>query len=399
MRISTSMIHGSAASAILQDQASLEKTQNQLSSGIKVGRPSDDPVAAVRIATLQQQQLANDQYGKNISAATNRLNLDEQGLSDTTTLLQRVRELVVQGANTGALSATDRQAIVAELKTSYQSLQDIANRKDSNGDFLYSGLSAQLQPFVTNGSGVVQYAGDQATRLIQVGPSQRVLDGHSGYEAFVNITEGNGTFYTAANSANTGAGVIDVGNVTNKAAWIPDNYTLTFTSATTYQVTDSLSNVVTSGAYTAGSAIAFNGVQVSVSGTPAINDSYSINKSSTQDLFKTVNSVITSLSTSGSSDAINAAISTSVGNSLQQLDQAMDHISVIRAQVGARLNTLESTEAARLDANNSIAKSLSDLRDVDYATTVTKYNQQQVVLQAAQQSYAKIAQLSLFNYL
>jgi len=399
MRISTSMIHNSATSAIIQAETALDKTQNQLSSGVKVERPSDDPVAAVRIASLQQQQLANEQYGKNISAATNRLNLDEQGLADATTLVQRIRELVVQGANTGALSASDRQSVVAELKTSVQALQDISNRKDSNGDYLYSGLSAQIQPFVTNGSGVVQYAGDQASRLVQVGPSQRVIDGHSGYEAFVNITEGNGTFFTAANGANTGSGVIDVGSVTNKALWVPDTYTLTFTSATTYQVTDSLSNVVTGGNYTAGSAITFNGVQVAVSGTPAINDSFSINQASTQDIFKTVNAAITSLSQPGASDQINAQIATSVGNTLQQLDQAVDHLSVVRAQVGARLNTLDRTESSRLDSNNNIAKALSDLRDVDYASALTKYNQQQVVLQAAQQSYAKIAQLSLFNYL
>src|SRR4051794_17856344 len=118
MRISTSMIHSSAANAILQAESDLSKTQNQVSSGVRVSRPSDDPVAAVRIASFQQQQQANDQFGKNISAATNRLNLDEQGLSDATGLIQRVRDLVVQGANTGTLSASDRQSVVAEIKTS-----------------------------------------------------------------------------------------------------------------------------------------------------------------------------------------------------------------------------------------------------------------------------------------
>jgi len=402
MRISTSMIHGSAANAILQAESDLSKTQNQISSGVKVSRPSDDPVAAVRIASLQQQQQANDQYGKNISAATNRLNLDEQGLSDATSLIQHVRDLVVQGANTGALSASDRQSIVAEIKTSLQALIDVANRKDSNGDYLYSGYAVQTQPFNTNNSGTVQYAGDQSARLVQIGPSQRVLDGHSGFEAFMNITQGNGTFYTAANGTNTGSGVISVGTVANSAAWVPDNYTLTFTSATTYQITDSATptpNVVSTGNYTSGSAINFNGVQVAVSGTPATNDSFSINQARKEDIFTTLNTVVNTLSQPGSSDTINANIATVLGGSLQQIDQAIDHLSVVRADVGARLNTLDTTESQRLDSNNNIAKSLSDLRDVDYASALTKYNQQQVVLQAAQQSYAKIAQLSLFNYL
>ncbi len=399
MRIATSVIHSSASNAILQAEANLSQTQNQISTGVRVQKPSDDPVAAVRIASLQQQQQANDQYGKNISAATSRLNLDEQGLTDTTTLLQRVRELVVEGANTGTLSPSDRQSIATEISTNLQALQDIANRKDSNGDYLYSGLSAQTQPFVTNASGTVQYAGDQSSRLIQVGPSQRVIDGHSGYDVFVNIPQGNGTFSTAANSANVGSGVIDVGSVTNKAQWVADNYTLTFTGATTYQITDSLANVVTTGNYIAGSAIAFNGVQVAVSGAPATGDSFSINKASTEDIFTTLKSIISTLNQPGSSDTINAKISTTLGNSLQQLDQISNHISVVSAQVGARLNSLDTAESARQDDNGNIAKSLSDLRDVDYASTITKYNEQQVVLQAAQQSYAKIAQLSLFSFL
>lgn len=402
MRIATSMIHANAANSMLQVEAQLEQTQNQISSGVKVSLPSDDPVAAVRIAGLQQQQQANDQYGKNITAATNRLDLDQQGLSDATTLIQHIRDLVVQASNTGTLSASDRQSIATEIQSSMQSLQDIANRKDSNGDYLYSGLATQTQPFVTDGSGNVQYQGDQGTRMIQVGASQRVVDGHSGYDMFVGITQGNGTFYTAANSSNTGTGVIDVGSVTNASAWVPDNYTITFTSATTYQVTDSATptpNVVATGNYTAGSGIAFNGVQVAISGTPANGDSFSVNKAGTQDIFSTLNSVLGALSHTDSSGATNAKISTTLGNSLQQIDQTIDHWSVLSAQVGARLNTLDTVESARQNESSSITQSLSDLRDVDYATALTKYNQQQVVLQAAQQSYAKIAQLSLFNYL
>ena len=402
MRIATSMIHTNATNSMLQVESQLEQTQNQISSGVKVALPSDDPVAAVRIASLQQQQQANDQYGKNISAATNRLNLDEQGLSDATTLIQHIRDLVVQGSNTATLTGSDRQSIATEIQSSLQSLQDIANRKDSNGDYLYSGLATQTQPFVTSASGTVQYAGDQGTRMIQVGPSQRVVDGHSGYDAFVNITQGNGTFYTAANSANTGSGIIDVGSVTNQGAWVPDNYTLTFTTATTYQITDSATptpNVVSTGNYTAGSAIAFNGVQVSISGTPASGDSFSINKASTQDVFTTLNNVLGALNQSGNSATTQANISTTLGNALQQIDQTIDHWSVLSAQVGSRLNTLDTVESARQNDSSSITQSLSDLRDVDYTTALTKYNQQQVVLQAAQQSYAKIAQLSLFNYL
>lgn len=401
MRISSSMIHTSAANAILQAQAAFSKTQNEVASGLKVQKPSDDPVAAVRILQLEQQQTATSQFGNNISAATNRLTLDGQAMSDTSTLLQRVRELVVKGANLGGLTASDRKAIATELSSRITEMQDIANRKDSNGEYLYAGFAAQTQPFIRAGSGVMQYQGDQGTRALQVSASQFVTDGHSGYEAFVSIPQGNGTFYTAATAANVGSGSIDVGTVTNSAAWVPDNYTLSFTSATTWQVLDSgaPATVVASGNYTAGTAIGFNGVQVNVTGTPASGDSFAINQSSTEDIFTTLDNIVAALNVPSNSPAAMAQISTVLGNGLQQLDQAIDHVSLVNAQVGARLNALESTETSRVEASDNVAKSLSDLRDLDYAAALTKYNQQSVALQAAQQSYAKIGQLSLFNYL
>lgn len=401
MRISSSMIHTQAANAIQNAEAALAKTQSQITSQSKVQKPSDDPVAAVRILQLQQQQNANDQYATNISAATNRLNLDGQAMTDTTTLLQRVRDLVVQGANFGSMTPSDRKALATEMASRLSELQDIANRKESNGEYLYGGFAGQTQPFALNGSGAIQYQGDQGNRTLQVSDSQYVVDGHSGYEAFVNVPQGNGTFYTTAASANTGSGSINVGTVTNKAAWIPDNYTLSFTSATTYQVTDSATpaNVVTSGNYTAGSAITFNGVQVAVSGAPASGDSFAINKSGSEDIFSTLNKIVTALNTPAASDAAIAQISTVLGNSLQQLDQALDHVSFVNAQVGARLNTLDTTESARAENSDNLAKSMSDVRDLDYAAAFTKYSQQQLTLQAAQQSYVKISQLSLFNFL
>jgi flagellar hook-associated protein 1 FlgK len=81
---------------------------------------------------------------------------------------------------------------------------------------------------------------------------------------------------TSAATANSGNASIDAGSVPNTAAWVRGDYTLSFTSATTWQVTDAASTVVAGGSYTSGAPISFNGVQVTLSGTPASGDSFQV---------------------------------------------------------------------------------------------------------------------------
>ena len=399
MRISTQQYYDRSINLMLDQQSSLSQIQAQVASGKRVNTPAYDPIAAVHILELERTKTESEQFGKNSDLARNRLNLEEQGLADTGSLMQRVRELVVEAANTGTLSDSDRKSIATELSARLDELEAISNRKDSNGEYLFSGFSTQTQPFVHDSTGATQYVGDQGNRVLQIGPTQRVADGHSGFDVFMNIPSGNGTFSTAVTAANTGTGIIDAGSVTNRAAWVADNYTLTFTSATAWQVTDSLGNSVATGAYTAGSAIAFGGVQVTVTGAPAAGDTFAVNKSTAQDAFSTLRGIVSALNTPATTPAANAQLSTVLGTSLQQIDQTTDHMLGVRAEIGARLSSLDNADDSRSALNVDIESSLSDLRDLDYASALEKMNQQIVGLQAAQLSYSKISQLSLFNYL
>jgi len=401
MRISTQTMNSMAVNAMLDQQASLAKLQNQVASGKKVSTPADDPVAAVHILELERTQSESDQFGKNANIVQSRLNQEEQAMTDTGTIMQRVRELAVQAGNTATLSDSDRQSIATEIQARRQELVDIANRKDSNGEFLFAGFSTLTQPFANDAVGSVNYAGDRGARVIQVGPTQKIADSDSGYDVFMNLQQGNGTFVTGAASTNTGSGMIDLGTMVNRSAWVPGTYTLNFTTPTDWQVVDGAtpSNVVASGTYTAGSAIAFNGVQVSVTGTPAAGDSFTVSPAGKQDIFTTLDNMVAALQKPSTGSAGSAQLAMSVAQSLQQLDQANDHFLSVRATVGSRLNTLDDASTARDNLNIDLQSSLSDLRDLDYAKALTQMTQQVVGLQAAQQSYSKISQLSLFNYL
>jgi flagellar hook-associated protein 3 FlgL len=398
MRVSTAGMHAMAVRAMLRQQSELANTQQQIATGKRVRTAADDPVAAVQLQELARLQSQHEQFDKNSIAAADRLQLEEQSLVDATSLLQRVRDLALQ-ANSAALTETDRQYIVTEIRSRLSELQGIANRRDTNGDYLFAGYSAKSQPFLRSSTGAVQYAGDIGTRDVQIDAAVAVRDADNGQHVFVDIPAGNGTFTTAAAAGNTGSGVIDTGTVMQPASWVPDQYQLTFTSAAAWQVTDSASTVVAAGTYTSGSAIAFRGVQVMVTGAVASGDSFAINQAGTQDVFGAMDALITAVSMSVNGDAARARSATALGGSLQQIDQTLDHLLGVRAEVGARLSLLDDVQSTRDSRLTDIATSISQLRDLDYAAAVSKMNQQYVGLQAAQQSYSAIARLSLFDYL
>jgi flagellar hook-associated protein 3 FlgL len=395
-RISSGGVHAAAVRELMKQQTTLSRTQTQVASGSRIQSPADDPIASVRILSMEQNRAGIEQYGKNSDILTDRLSIGEQALADAGSVLQNVRERIIQ-ANSGGMDESGRRSIASDIRARAQQLLDIANRRDGNGEFLFAGFSSQTQPFSRAASGVV-YAGDQGVRTLQIGPDQRIADGFSGTEVFLRIPEGNGTF-TTATGVHNGTGSIDSGVVTNPSAWVPGNYTVNFTSATTWEVRDSLAAVVTSGTYTAGSTIAFNGAAVVVSGEPATGDSFAIGPATTKDMFRILDDLATSLETAGSSPAGKSLISTTVANGLTQLDQALGHVIDTRSVLGARLSTLENAESTRQQTDDQLAGSISALRDLDYASAISLMNQQLTGLQAAQQAYTRISQLSLFNYL
>jgi flagellar hook-associated protein 3 FlgL len=232
---------------------------------------------------------------------------------------------------------------------------------------------------------------------VQIGPNQRISSGDSGATVFMNIPAGNGTFTTSGAAANTGTGSIGVGTVATPSAWVPDTYTIAFTSPTDYTVTNSANTVVATGnAFKDGDSISFNGVQIPITGTPAAGDTFTVAKAGNASAFSTLSNLITTLSDPTLSSA---QISSQIGGSLQQIDNAISNMSNVSASVGARLNSVTSSQGAATALQTNLTTSVSQLSDTDYAAAITQLNTEEVSLQAAQESYASIAKLSLFNYL
>jgi flagellar hook-associated protein 3 FlgL len=398
MRISTASIHHSALTALLSQQSVLSKTQTQIASGKRVQTPADDPVAAVHIMELQRALAESDQFNQNADMAKNRLTLEEQALAELGSLVTRVRDITVQG-NNASVDPASRRMLATEVRSRLKELVDIANRRDANGEYLFSGYATQTQPFAQTG-GTITYFGDQGNRSLQVGTDQRVVDGHSGVDVFMSVTEGNGTFVTSATVGNAGNGVIGGGTLVDPAQWVADDYTLRFTSANgDYEILDSTAAVVSIGTYTQNSAIYFNGANIDMTGMPAQNDTFTIGRSRSEDMFTTLGKLADALESSTTTQAARANFNSDMATVLQQLDQASDHLLSVRAEVGTRLSSIDNAQEALADRKVELETMTSQLRDLDYAEAVSRMNQQLVGLQAAQASYSRISQLSLFDYL
>jgi flagellar hook-associated protein 3 FlgL len=396
-RISTAAMHNTALQGILQRDSALVKTQQQIATGKRIITPADDPSGSVRALDIDRAMAEADQFKRNSDTITNRLSYEEQTLSDINSLLQSVRDITVQGAN-ATVDAGSRQALAQQVQARLDDLIAMGNRKDANGEYLFAGFQTLTQPFSPTGTGV-QYVGDQGSRLVQTSPTQRIADSHPGSEVFLNVKAGNGTFVADATAANTGTGVITPGTVTNPTQWVRDTYTIHFVDATNYEVLNSANTVVTTGAYTSGGSIAFNGVQVQITGAPATDDRFTITPSTTQDMFTTLQNLVTTLQQANITPQERAQFDTNMAATLTQLDQALDHTNSVRSDVGTRLSVLQETADSRDAQQVELSKSLSELRDLDYASAITQLNLQLAGLQAAQSSYTKIGQLSLFDYL
>ncbi len=394
MTISTLTFQTNALAQMEALETALSRSQTELSTSKKLLSAADNPAAMAQVNELNAQLSASQQHVSNGNAVTSRLQLEQNALSSATTALQSARDLAIEG-NNSSLTATDRQNLVAQLQQLQQSLLATANSRDAGGSYLFGGTASSAPPFVASGA-AVSYLGNDQVNQVQVSPDHSVSVGDAGSTVFMNLRAGNGTFTTAAAAANTGTGSVDTGSVTNPGAWVPDTYTVSFSSASQYQVTNGAGTVVASGSYVSGQAVAFAGVQVTVSGAPAAGDQFTVAPAGNASVFSTIAGLIATL---GSGTLSSAQIATQVGGAIQQLDTALDKLGTVQAGVGGRLNAISASAASAQTQQTNITTAVSQLRDVDYAAAVTKLSSQELALQAAQESYASIAKLSLFDYL
>ncbi|MFT7041720.1 MAG: flagellar hook-associated protein 3 FlgL [Candidatus Azotimanducaceae bacterium] len=414
MRVSTVQTFNNGVNNMQRVSGLAADTQRQISTGRKFLSPSDDPVAATRILQLNQELASRDQFKQNITAVTNRLSLEETVLTGVTNVLQRIRELSVQ-SGAGSLNASDRKSLALEVKVRTDEMLGLLNTRDSNGEYLFSGHKGSVQPFVNGGGGSYKFVGDEGERLVQIASGTFIASRDSGKSIFEDVRAFEKTFVTNKNPRNTAnpPASINVGQVADQAAFDafhPEDAYIVFEPvearqppSVNYTVRRKSDNRVVDGlqneAFVAGAKIEFQGLSVRISGTPDVGDSFLVESTSKQSVLTTMGRFAEGMSSLDDSFEGRAQIDSLVAQTLENLDNAQSSIQEARSRIGGRLNTLESTQNMHEDVELLSQEVLSQLQDVDFAEAVSRLSLETFILEASQQSFARIANLSLFNSL
>lgn len=397
MRISSDQQFQQGVDNILRQQAKLNETQEQLASGNRILTPSDDPSASTQLIKMSALIARNKQYDRNVVFAQNQLQLTESKLQNGINVLQRVRELVVQAGNPSR-DDTSRSAIASEIDNKLKEMLDVANSRDASGEYIFSGYNASTRPFVLTGTGYV-YAGDQGERYLQIAEDLQVQVRESGAAMFQTMPEGDGRLKleTSGNASGTATLVLQ-SSLESEIG----RYSIEFSGESEdkiYKVTDESGDVIATGAYISDMKISFNNISVAVSGEVADGDRYQISPAGTQDVFTMLAQLSEAIAKTVENSGDRADLTNYLGQSLEELDGAMEVMVNARSSIGSRLQQLDTRSEENKDAAVRYERAVSELRDLDYASAVSRLNMQMTGLQAAQQAYIKVQGLSLFNFL
>lgn len=405
MRVSSNQTQLTAINSMLEQQAKLSAVQQQVASGRRISKPSDDPVAASKIVNLKDVMGATEQYQSNIDGARSRLTIEEGVLANAVDTLQRARELAV-AANNGSQTNETRAFIAEEIDQLGDELLSLANTTDSSGEFIFAGGKSKFKPFIRNEKGAFEYHGDDTQRFIQIGPRRRIPTNDSGTDTFRAIREGNGSFVAMEYPHNKGSGVIDPGTISG--LYDQKTYAIIFdrqqsldpNEPVTYTVINADGEpIIEPQIYVDGDAIDFEGVHTFVKGDPEPGDFFVIRPSYSQDIFTTLDRFTKALREGRGTPAQLASLHNEMNRVITNIDQGLGRVLEVRANVGARLNALDSQQRINEAYSHQIKEILSNVEDLDYGEAVSRLNLKLTGLEASQKAFTRVQGISMFNYL
>ena len=395
MRIATANAFDTGIDTLSRRQAELGALRDQLTTGKRVQRASDDPAAAARAERALASIGRSETSQRAVDASRVLMTQAESTLGDAGGLLQRARELMVAAGN-ASYGDAERKGIADELQSLRDQLLSLANAGDGAGTYLFGGQGSTQKPFVDTATGVQYVAADGEMRTEHPTGLPLTTDGEA---AWLEARTGNGVFVTTAAPGVLNA-TIDSGQVADPSALTGSDYTLQFSvagGATTYAVLrDGLPTAVVAAPYVSGQEITIDGMSVSVSGTPANGDQFQIAPSTpTLGVFAALDQAIAGLKTTGRTSS---QIAQANGDSLRDIDAVLANLQTARAAAGAVLNRIDS-ETDRLDGQKLASTTeRSNAEDVDMVHAISDFQSRQSGYDAALKSYAMVQRLSLFQY-
>ncbi|WP_374672486.1 flagellar hook-associated protein FlgL [Acidovorax temperans] len=449
-RVGTANMYDNTIRNVSARQTSLVNLQENLTSGKRVVRASDDPVSAAqaeraltRISRIQTEQRALENQRNAIAQA-------ESTMGDAISLVQEARQLMVS-AGSGTLTSNDRATIANQLQSLRDQLTAVANRTDTNGIPLLGALGSAQSPFMgpLNSTPDYLFAGQAGQTASDGVTLPNTLDGDS---AFMFDAKRDGSFH-AAITPGTSTVIVPGATTPSVPAMGQPNRALTTSAITVAEGTNFNKNPATGLAYTY--SVSFSNVTLD----PATNTlSATYNVSSTDPAFvppaaQTLNPIkigekgefninglppgmsmkVTTLPTKAvdgtitlspaNGDTINISPQASVfsvidkaiaeikaapnsnvaaqasGQALANIDIGLERMSNIRSYAGELLNRADRITGDQSKRSEQLEADRSRAEDLDMIKGISDFQNQQTGYQAALQTYASVQKLSLFNYI
>ncbi|MDB5837786.1 MAG: flgL [Caballeronia sp.] len=422
MRISSSQYFTMNVQTMDNQQASLANMYAQISSGKALQTAADNPLGAAQAVALTAQAATLAQYSTNQSSALTSLQQEDSTLTSVTNVMQSIQALVVNAGN-GTLNDTDRSALATQLQGYRSTLMTLANTTDANGNYIFAGFQGGSQPFTDNASGIgATYAGGPGQRQVQISDTRTINVADPGSAIFQSVSSNESSPVSAGSAANTGSGTISAVSVSNSSD--PANsstYTITFGTTTTgtppttttvssYSVsaldpaTGTSTTVTPPTPYTAGDNITLGSQTVAISGTPASGDTFTVAPANTghtsdTDIFTSLDSLVSALKQPADSAAGQATLQNALTTAGTKIGNTYNNILTTQTAVGGREQEVTTTQTAMQTTSTQTANNLADLISVNLPSAISQYEMTQNSLQAAQQAFAQIQKMSLFNYL
>ncbi len=184
MRISTQMMYDQNMRGITDSQSKWLSYGEQMSTGKRVNRPSDDPIAASQAVVLSQSQSENSQFALARTFATQKVSLEDNVLSQVNAAITSAKEKLVNAGN-GTLSDDDRLSLASDLQGIRDQLMNLANSADGNGRYIFAGYKTEAPPF---DSVTGDYNGGTQAISQQVDTARNMVISHTGQQIFESIT-------------------------------------------------------------------------------------------------------------------------------------------------------------------------------------------------------------------
>ncbi len=414
-RIGFANTYDNAQRNLQMRQSSLSNLQENLTSGKKVVRASDDPTGAAQAerARNRMQRTATDQRA--LEMQKNSIAAAESTLGNVVDTLQSFRELVVS-AGAGSKTAADRKTIATQLAGMRDQVLALANLTDTNGQPLFAGLGSALAPFVGPLSSSPTYSfnglpGQNASSEYAI---PFTLDGDA---AFMFDQSRDRAYQVQVSSAATPTQrVLQTSPVTVStpgSVVLGDSYTVTVTGVapgatpgtevasytvegiapSTFPLTGFSSAEYPSRRPVSITIDGIPGLTVSLKGDPVAGDAFTVTPEPS--LFNTLDNAISGIETAATGNDAQQA----VGQALANIDTGLSKLSSVRGQAGDLLNRADRINANQEKRKIQLEGDRSRAEDLDMVKGVSEFQNQQTGYQAALQSYAQVQKLSLFNYI